>query len=188
LAGLLSLDVELDGTAPDLKHLLANTSGHVDFAFWPENLDAGIVDLWAVNLISVLSEQVDDEPSSTLNCMVAKFNLEEGLMKEKAIFMDTTRMSVHADATINFKAGKIDVLAVPKAKRPEYFSLATPVKIRGTFDDFNIGINKLSIAKTAVSFITSPITVPFKRLFSGKVPADGQIACEEAWRMDVSDD
>jgi len=188
LAGLLSLDVELDGTAPDLKHLLANTSGHVDFAFWPENLDAGIVDLWAVNLITVLSEQVDDEPSSTLNCMVAKFNLEEGLMKEKAIFMDTTRMSVHADSTIDFKTGKIDVLAVPKAKSPEYFSLATPVKIRGTFDDFDIGINKLSIAKTAVSFITSPITVPFKRLFSGKVPADGQVACEEAWRMEVSDD
>ncbi len=188
LAGLLSLDVELDGTAPNLKHLLANTSGRVDFAFWPKNLDAGIVDLWAVNLITMLSEQVDDEPSSTLNCMVARFDLEEGLMKEKTIFMDTTRMSVYADSTIDFKAEEIEVLAAPEAKRPEYFSLATPVKIHGTFDDFNIGINKLSIAKTAVSFITSPITVPFKRLFSGKIPADGKIACEEAWRMEVSDD
>ena len=184
LGGRLSLDVELEGTAPDLKQLLANTSGHVDFAFWPENLASGIIDLWAVNLITVLSEKVDDDPSSTLNCMVARFDLEDGLMQEKAIFLDTTRMSVSADAAIDFKGQTIDVLAAPTAKRPEYFSLATPVKVRGTFSDFGIGVNKLSLAKTAVSFITSPITVTFKRLFAGKVPEDGLAACEEAWKKD----
>jgi len=188
LGGLLSVDVELDGTAPDLRHLLANTNGHVDFAFWPENLDAGIVDLWAVNLLTILSEQVDDEPGSTLNCMVARFGLVEGVMQEKAIFMDTTRMSVNADATIDFKAETIDVLAEPKAKRPEYFSLAIPVKIQGKFTDFGIGVNKISVAKTVVSFITSPITVTFKRLFAGEVPADGQAACDKAWQTDSSDD
>jgi len=188
LGGLLSVDVELDGTAPDLRHLLANTNGHVDFAFWPENLDAGIVDLWAVNLLTILSEQVDDEPGSTLNCMVARFGLVEGVMQEKAIFMDTTRMSINADATIDFKAETIDVLAEPKAKRPEYFSLAIPVKIQGKFTDFGIGVNKISVAKTVVSFITSPITVTFKRLFAGEVPADGQAACDKAWQTDSSDD
>ena len=76
---------------------------------------------------------------------------------------------------------KIDVLAVPKPKRPEFFSLATPVRIRGSFSDFGIGINKLSLAKTAVSFVTSPVTVPFKRLFTAEVPADGKRACEQAW-------
>ena len=184
LGGRLSLDVELEGTAPERKQFLANTSGHIDFAFWPENLASGIIDLWAVNLITVLSEKVDDEPSSTLNCMVARFDLENGLMQEKAIFMDTTRMSVSADATVDFREQKIDVLAVPTAKRPEYFSLATPVKVRGTFSDFGIGVNKLSLAKTVVSFITSPITVTFKRLFAGKVPEDGVAACAEAWNMD----
>lgn len=188
LGGLLSVDVELDGTTPDLRHLLANTNGHVDFAFWPENLDAAILDLWAVNVLTILSEQVDDEPSSTLNCMVARFGLVEGVMQEESIFMDTTRMSVNADATIDFKVETIDVLAEPKGKRPEYFSLATPVKIQGTFTDFGIGVNKLSIAKTAVSFITSPISVTIKRLFAGEVPADGQAACEKAWRMDYSDE
>jgi hypothetical protein len=107
-------------------------------------------------------------------------------MQEKAIFMDTTRMSISGDSTINFKTEKIDVLAAPKAKRPEFFSLATPVKIQGTFSDFGIGINKLSLAQTAVSFITSPITVPFKRLFAKEVPADGKAACEEAWQMELT--
>lgn len=181
MGGLLNLDMALEGRAPDLHHMLANTSGHINFAFWPENLAAGIVDLWAVNLVTVLTETVDDEPNSMLNCMVARLALEDGLMQEEAIFMDTTRMSVRADATIDFKAGQIDVLAVPEAKRPEYFSLATPVKVQGTFSDFGIGVNKLSAAKTVVSFITSPITVTFRRLFSGNVPEDGKMACDAAW-------
>jgi len=188
LGGVLSLDLELDGTAPDVRHMLANTSGHVDFAFWPENLAVGIVDLWAVNVITLLAQQVDDEPASTLNCMVARFGLEQGVMREKTIFMDTTRMSVSADATIDFRDETVDILAVPKAKQPEYFSLATPVKVQGSFSDFGIGVNTLSIAKTAVTFITSPITVTVKRLFSGKVPADGKMACGEAWRKDTSED
>jgi uncharacterized protein involved in outer membrane biogenesis len=181
LGGQLSLDVDLYGTAPDLKHWLANTSGHIDFAFWPENLAVGIVDLWAVNVITVLAENVDDAPRSILNCMVARFGIENGRMAEEVIFMDTTRMRVRADAEIDFKAKTIDVLAVPEAKRPEYFSLAIPVKIRGAFSDFGVGVNKLSIAKTAITFITSPITVTFKRLFLQAAPADGQAACEAAW-------
>ena len=35
--------------------------GHFDFALLPEQFDAGIFDLWAVNLLSALSKQVDDE-------------------------------------------------------------------------------------------------------------------------------
>jgi hypothetical protein len=182
LGGLLSLQMKLDSTAPSYRQLMANGSGYFDFAFWPQNLRSGIVDLWAVNLIQVLSEKVDDEPDSTLNCAVARFQMDDGLVQEKAIFLDTTRMSVNGDASIDFKAETIDVLAAPRAKRPEFFSLATPVKIHGTFSDFGLGINKVNLAKTVVSFITSPITVPFRRLFAGKLPADGKVACEEAWK------
>lgn len=186
LGGLLSLKMVLDSTAPDFEQLMAKGNGYFDFAFWPENLRSGIVDLWAVNLIQVLSEKVDDEPNSTLNCAVARFYMDDGLVRERAIFLDTTRMSVNGDASIDFKSETIDVLAAPRAKQPEFFSLATPVKIHGTFSDFGLGINKVSLAKSVVSFITSPITVPFRRLFSGKVPADGKVACEQAWKRVLS--
>jgi hypothetical protein len=49
-----------------------------------------------------------------------------------------------------------------------------------------IGIDKLSLAKTAVSFITNPTTVPFRVLFAKEVPADGKAVCEEAWRMELT--
>jgi len=70
----------------------------------------------------------------------------------------------------------------PKAKRPEFFSLATPVKVHGSFDDFGVGVSKVRAARSVVSFITSPIHVPIRRVFKKEVPADGREACELAWK------
>ncbi len=181
MGGVLHLDILLDSTAPALRDLMANGKGHFDLAFIPVNFDAGIIDLWAVNLLSALASEVDGEPTSIINCLVASFAMEDGLMQERTIFMDTTHMSVEGQANIDFKTRQLKLHATPKAKRPEFFSLATPVKVSGTFEDFGIGINKIRLTATAASFITSPIHVPLRRLFSGEIPADGAEACRAAW-------
>jgi len=181
MGGLLNLDISLEATAPSLDQLMANGQGHFDLAFIPENFDAGIIDLWAVNLLSALASKVDGEPTSVINCLVASFGMEDGLMTDRVIFMDTTHMSIEGEAQIDFKKRRLNVKAAPSAKKPEFFSLATPVKINGTFEDFGIGINTIRLTTTAASFITSPIHVPLRRLFSGERPEDGTEACREAW-------
>ena len=181
MGGILNLDIELDSTAPALRETLAYGKGHFDLAFAPVNFDASIIDLWAVNLLSSLASEVDGAPTSVINCLVASFGLEEGLMQERTIFMDTTQMSIEGEANINFKTEELKLKVRPKAKRPEFFSLATPVNVCGTFDEFGIGVNKLRLTTTVASFLTSPIHVPLRRLFSGKIPADGKEACRMAW-------
>ena len=72
--------------------------------------------------------------------------------------------------------------AVPKAKKPQFFSLATPVGMSGTFDKFGIHINPVELTATTVSFLTSPLHVPVRSLFSGDVEVDGEKACKIAWQ------
>jgi uncharacterized protein involved in outer membrane biogenesis len=181
MGGILHLDIMLDSTASELSELLAYGEGRFDLAFVPVNFDAGIIDLWAVNLLSALASEVDGEPTSIINCLVASFVMEDGLMQERTIFMDTTQMSVEGEANINFKTEKLKLKMAPKAKRPEFFSLATPVEVQGTFEDFGIGINKLLLTTSLASFVTSPIHVPLRRVFSGERPEDGAEACRVAW-------
>ncbi len=181
MGGTLNLDILLDATAPTLDQLLANGRGHFDLAFVPENFDAGLIDMWAVNLLSSLASETDGEPNSIINCLVASFGMVDGIMQERIIFIDTTNMSIEAEATINFKTRQLKMLAVPKAKRPEFFSLATPVKVSGKFDDFGIGINVVRLTGTVASFVTSPVHVPLRRIFAKKRPEDGKEACRHAW-------
>jgi len=182
MGGVLFLNIELDSTAPGISDLMTRAQGHFDLGFAPVNFDASLVDLWAANLLSALASEVDEEPSSTINCLIASFGMKDGLMQERALFLDTTHMSIEGEANINFKTREFKVKAVPKAKRPEFFSLATPVKVGGSFEDFKIGINKLRLTTSLASFITSPLHVPVRRLFVGERPQDGREACKMAWK------
>ena len=187
MGGLFSLKAELNSTAPDLEQMMKYASGHLDFMLAPENFSAGIIDLWAVNLISAIINKTSEKNKSRINCLVVRLKMKDGLMKEKAIYMDTTKMRIAGKARINFKTRDLDILLVPKAKKPEFFSLATPIKVHGTFDDFGIGIGISRLAGTVISFVTSPIHVPIRRIFSRKVAADGYDACMAAWTLSDSD-
>ena len=187
MGGVMSLDIRLESTAPAMAEIMANASGHFDFALVPENFSADVFDLWAVNLVSAIADEVDKDEASKVNCVVVRLGLEDGQLTEKAVFMDTTQMSVAGKVDIDFKSQEIDILMAPKAKRPEFYSLATPVKVQGSFDDFGMGVSKIRAARSAISFITSPVHVPIRRVFRKEIPADGQDACELAWEKTAAE-
>lgn len=138
--------------------------------------------MWAVNLISSLLKSSDKDESSKVNCVIARLSLDQGMMREKVIFADTTKMRMAGTAEANFKDRTIKVKVAPKAKKAQFFSLATPVGVEGTFDDFNLSMNPLGLTKTIVSFITSPLHVPVRRLFKKGLPEDGVGACKAMWK------
>jgi uncharacterized protein involved in outer membrane biogenesis len=188
MGGRLDLDILLDATAPSIKELMANGAGHFDLGFSPENFDARIIDLWAVSLLSALTSEVDSEPTSIINCLVASFEMADGVMQDRIIFLDTTRMSVEGTAVIDFKKQHIDLQAKPKAKKPEFFSIAIPVEVSGDFDDFGIGVKPGHIIRSVGNFITSPVHVPLRRLISDQTPEDTNDACRIAWERRNQED
>jgi hypothetical protein len=59
--------------------------------------------------------------------------------------------------------------------------------LRGSFDDFGIKIGVIRMAGQIVSFVTSPIHVPIRRVFTEEEPADGVEACKIAWTRTAGD-
>jgi uncharacterized protein involved in outer membrane biogenesis len=183
MGGTLKLDAVIHSQAPDFSTVMANAQGHFDFGLIPQNFSAGIIDMWAVNLLSSIMTEVSEEEQSEINCVVVRFGIEGGLMAEKSIYMDTSKMHVTGKADINFINRELDISLAPKAKKPEFFSLAVPIKVQGKFDDFGLGIGAARMAGTVFSFITSPVHVPFRKIFAEKIPEDGMEACRQAWTL-----
>ena len=181
MGGKISLDVTLDATANSTHEILEKGRGQFDFALLPDQFDAGVFDLWAVNLLSAVSAKVDEEPDSVVNCFLARFQLADGVMDDQIIFMDTSRMSVAGKAKVDFNKGTLDVYAKPKAKKPEFFSVPVPVNVSGTFDEWRLRIGAVRSAWAGVSFVTSPLHVPLRRLVRGRGKLDGEEACQQAW-------
>lgn len=183
MGGMLFLHAALHSQSPDLPSIMEYADGHFDFGVVPKNFSAGIIDLWAVNLISAIMTEVSEEEKSEINCVVVRFGMEDGLMAEKAIYMDTSNMRIAGKADVDFKNRTFKIILAPKAKYPEFFSLAVPIKVDGTFEDFNFGIELTRLTGAVFSFITSPVHVPIRRVFTDKISEDGEEACRKAWEI-----
>ncbi|MEA3277280.1 MAG: hypothetical protein U9Q81_18765 [Pseudomonadota bacterium] len=135
----------------------------------------------AVNVVSALMTEMDKDESSKVNCVIARFRLQDGVMNDRVIFADTTKMRIEGSAKVDFRERTLDVEAGPKAKQPEFFSLAVPVGLSGTFDEFGLDIDPVVLTGKAVPFLTSPLHVPLRRIFVKGEPADGKEACAKVW-------
>jgi len=181
MGGMLTLDLDIEGSAPSGEDPLAHASGRLDFMAFPRNRSAGSIDLWATSLLWALLPRLDSEPRSMINCLVARFDLEDGLMQERALLLDTTGMVVRGAATIDLKGRQLEAVLGPQSKKPAFFALQTPVTVKGSFRDFHIGVAPEDVLSTFIRFVTSIVIVPIQRLFVGALPADGVATCQAAW-------
>jgi hypothetical protein len=92
--GLISVDLDLKTRGPDLNRVMSGANGHLDCGLWPEDLNAGIFELWAVNVIAALMSEVDKDDTSKVNCVIVRFQVDNGLMQERLVHADTTKMHV----------------------------------------------------------------------------------------------
>lgn len=177
IKGRLNFKMDVSSTAPHLADLMSYGNGNLDLVVWPENQKSGPLDLWAVNILTGLLPVIDPAQESKINCAVGKFKLEKGILKEKQLQIDTSRMRVNGVVLADFKTEEIYAKLRPQAKEVQFLSLSTPVQVTGKFDNFNIGLSAGDIAETIVRLGTSIFWVPLKKLFSEKMVADGSDIC-----------
>jgi uncharacterized protein involved in outer membrane biogenesis len=182
LQGLFSLQMQLDARAPTLDALMQHANGRIDFAVWPHNFKSGIFDMWAVNLLVALLPAVDPASESKVNCAVGRFDLRNGKLTQDQILMDTSRMRVTGVGNVDFATEVLAFRLVPKAKIPQFFSLATPVQVSGTITDFKIGVASSDVLETVGRLLTSIFVVPIQKLTQHSLPRDGADVCTNAMR------
>lgn len=175
MGGNVNLRIDMSSSAASIPDLLRSGKGYFDFSGELQNFKAGVIDLWAVNLVSAIVSSTKNE--SQINCAVGRWSAQDGLLISDAFFVDTSKIRICADGRVNLKEEKLKIRVTPKAKKAEFFSLATPVKLQGTFADLHVKLGRGGVFGAAVKMIVSPVTTPLKRLFNDTIPSDGSDVC-----------
>jgi uncharacterized protein involved in outer membrane biogenesis len=183
LQGQFYLKVDLQAQTPHLDQSLAFGNGSLDFAVWPEQFKSGVFDVWAVGLISAALNEFESD--SVINCLVARFELKDGIMRERALMIDTSEMRVLGDAVIDFPDETVDIVLTPHAKKPQFVSAATPVEMKGSFDAFEPNIKNSDIAVSVVRSGLNIALLGLPLLFHKTLAADGSDECRRAMTEDV---
>ena len=177
LRGSLSLNVDLKSRAPTLAQVMEHGHGTIDFMIQPRNLGAEVFDLWAANLFSALAARVDPASASRINCGIGRFTLNDGVLTDRGILLDTTRVRVRGTGRVDFRDESIAMRLQPQPKQAQFFSLATPIEVSGTVTDPKIGVNAGDVLATAGRLASSLIWVPLQKLVGKELPADGADVC-----------
>lgn len=177
LQGRFSLALDVSSRAPQLSDLLAYGNGSIDVMVWPQQLHAGIFDLWAVNLFVALLPTLDPKNESVINCAIGRFALADGKLRQKQLLIDTSRMRVTGSAAVDFRRESVHLRLQPQAKSAQFLSLATPIQVDGSFTEFDVGPSPGDVLQTIVRLGTSVVWVPLKKLFGERTPADGSDVC-----------
>lgn len=180
VSGPLNIDLDITSSTNGIRGFLKGANGYFDISGNPQNTSSKAVDLWAINLLSsVVESSAKKESDHKVNCLISRWSLVNGLMTSQNVAVDTSKIRICMKGDIDFNQQTIQLRAIPTAKRPEFFSLATPVAVNGQFEDFRVGaqMGVLAVVPTTVKFAISPITTPLKRLISDDLPADGADIC-----------
>jgi uncharacterized protein involved in outer membrane biogenesis len=177
LRGAFSVRMDVDSRARYLSEILRHGSGRIEFAVWPQNMQSGIFDLWAVNVLVALVPAVDPGKASKVNCAIGRFELSDGKLVDRTILLDTSRMRVTGKGKANFTDESFDLRMRPQAKTAQFLSLATPIQVGGSFNNFRIGVSPGGILETVARLATSILWVPLQKIAGKKIPADGSDIC-----------
>jgi len=180
MRGQFSMKADLRSTVSDLAHLVDHASGRFDVAVFPEELEAGVIDLWAVNLMTAVLPRTDSKAKSKINCAIALMDVRDGIMTENTLLADTSRMTVHGKAEIDLRRRWIELELRPEPKRPEFFSAATPIEVEGSFDAFDVNVDIDDMVGTIIRFVTSVAHVPLRRLFGHHEDSEDVDTCMAA--------
>jgi hypothetical protein len=172
--GYIYLDTSLTSSTPTTDRLASAVQGDFELMIIPEDITAGVLDLWAANLVlAVLPTPTNLKKPKKLNCMVVSFSADEGVMKSNSILLDTTEVIVRGRGNIDIANRTLEMIVAPQAKREKFFSMSTPVAITGSWDDFRVGVTRVGAMATLFRWYMALIYVPFKWLTGERFPADG---------------
>jgi len=176
MGGLINLDMNLQSSATSFDQILASGNGYFDFSGKLKNMRSGIIDLWAVNLITAIVSSTDKKESN-INCAVGRWQVNDGSLTPDLFFIDTSKIRICGTGQVDFSTNQVDMTISPTPKMPEFFNLATPFRVHGSFSDIQLGTKKGGIVGSVAKFITSPLHVPIRRALSKEIPKDGSDAC-----------
>jgi len=176
--GVISAKIDLLLGGKDFSRLFDHAAGKLDLALWPRNSQTKIFVMWASNLFLILLPEIRKNESK-INCMVALMDLEDGIMKEDLFLMDTTKVWMNGNINVNFLEENLHLTLYPRSKTARMFAVQAPIRVEGSFDNIKLITNPVDITVAYLSFITSPLHVPARRVFGDKIPEDASELCDQ---------
>ncbi|AVS90816.1 AsmA family protein [Paracidovorax avenae] len=170
--GRLDGAMAVNGTGNSIAKMLGTSNGEARVYIRDGRFSKQMLDLAALNVGSVVVAKLFGENKEVqLRCAVADFGIKDGIAQTRSVKLNTEEAVVEAMGTLDLGREYMDIYIKPESLKWKFFSLRTPLYVRGTFADPKVGVEAgplllragAAIAAAAVAPVALalvPVTVP----------------------------
>jgi uncharacterized protein involved in outer membrane biogenesis len=164
--------VELSGTGDSVGKLLGSSTGKIGVYMDEGKISRFLMELVALDLWDAARVKLRGDQEIEIRCAIADFGVKGGVAHTNAFVFDTAVVNIAGSGTINLKTEAMDLKLKPEPKDRGIGSLRTPLHIKGTFGQPDIGpdMGRLAArgAGTIVMGILNPLLAILPLLEEGK--------------------
>ncbi|MDQ3230857.1 MAG: AsmA family protein, partial [Pseudobdellovibrionaceae bacterium] len=127
-----------------------------------------ILEALSMDITETIATLITDHPATPIDCMYAKFRLDNGVIRSDQFFLSTRDSNVRASGYLDLNKQFIDYRIEASAKDFSIGSVGSPVHLTGPLDDIRIRTSRREIflrtaASIALGTLINPILalVPF---------------------------
>jgi len=171
--GPLRFELDLAGTGVNRRELFAGVNGRLDLVSGQGILPIRGFDLIAADLIQAMMPWTHRGDTTPLECMAARFSITDGLARAQAMLIDTSRITITGTGTLDLAGEQIDLLFHPQPKDPSLLSLATPMRVYGSFLQHRSGPDAVGLATKGAAGLLLGVLNPIAALVPFMNPGTG---------------
>jgi uncharacterized protein involved in outer membrane biogenesis len=168
--------IELRGRGNSAAAVLGTSNGNIDLVSGGGEMSNLIMEAIGLDIAEVVKFFVGGDQNIQLRCGVVAFGVEDGVMASKAIVLDTDDTYIGGEGVVSLRDERMDLKFTPLPKDVSILSLRGPLRVRGTFSDPDIGLEKRSLARKAGAAIMLGLVNPLLALLPTVETAPGKDA------------
>ena len=168
IGGRLIADIDLKSNGISVDQLAASLNGEFQLALQDGFIGSLLVEAIGLDLTESVVAWTAENPRTDLNCFVAQFKVNEGLVKQKAFALATDDTNVFGDLSVDLGSGKLDGRFEAKAQDFSIGSFNTPILLSGTMVEPKVGLEAgdlvaKGVAAAALGVVLTPVAalIPF---------------------------
>ena len=164
--------VALDARGQSVAQILATANGEAKLYVRDGVMSQQLLDLAGLNLGSVIvSKLFGQDKEVRLRCAIADLPVRNGVAYLQNVKVNTDDALIEATGTADMRQELFDIDVNPKAYELKFFSLRTPLEVRGPFAKPHVGVKAgplivraaaavAALAAAPGALVLIPITVP----------------------------
>lgn len=159
--GRLDGAMAVNGAGNSIAKMLGTSNGEARVYIRDGRFSKQMLDLAALNVGSVVVAKLFGENKEVqLRCAVADFGIKDGIAQTRSVKLNTEEAVVEAMGTIDLGREYMDLYIKPESLKWKFFSLRTPLYVKGNFADPKVGLEAGPLLLRAGAAVAAAVVAP----------------------------